>query len=316
MRIVVFDNNSRRKPMTEDNQRHHLTPRWVLIAAALAIATGTLVAACGQSTPQSATPNTAATTAPISQRMITNQGHKLAFYLAPGHLPAIVLDSGGGLNASYWKNFVPALAAATGSEIVTYDRAGLGASDEVPGPWQPADAASDLYAGLTQLGVTHDAVLVSHSEAGEIAAYFVREHPGIVAGAVLVDATVPEFYTPDEINRIVAAEQPQIAALKNQPSTKTIRQLQAVAADFVPLQTAYHLLTWPTGVPAVVIVSAKTPFPTSPLDAQRWRTAQAAFAAAAPNRTLVTASGSSHDVPIDRPDIVIRAIQTMVGRIR
>ncbi len=301
--------------MTENDRPHHPAPRSMLIAAALAIATGTLVAACGQSTPQPATPDTAAPTPPASPRMITNQGHKLAFYLTPGHLPAIVLDAGGGLSASYWKNLVPTLAAATGSEIITYDRAGLGASDEVPGPWQPADAVSDLYAGLTQLGVTHEVVLVSHSEAGEIAAYFVREHPGIVAGAVLVDATVPEFYTPDELNRIVAAEQPQIAALKNQPSTKANRQLQAVAEDFVPVQTAYHLLTWPTGVPAVVIVSARTPFPTSPLDAQRWRAAQAAFAAA-PNRTLVTAAGSSHDVPIDRPDIVIQAIQSMVHRIR
>jgi pimeloyl-ACP methyl ester carboxylesterase len=248
--------------------------------------------------------------------MITNHGHQLAFYVAPGHLPAIVLDSGGGLDASYWKNIVPSLAKSTGSEIITYDRAGLGASDEVPGPWHPEDAVSDLYAGLSQLGVTHDVILVPHSEAGEIATYFVREHAGMVAGAVLVDATLPEFYTDDEITRIVAAEQPQLAALKGRPTTKADRQLLAVAADFVPVQAAYHQTTWPETVPATVIVSAKTPFDTSPPDAQRWRAAQSAFAAAAANRTLVTAARSSHDVPLDRPDVVIQAIETMIGKSR
>jgi len=125
--------------------------------------------------------------------MITNQGHRLAFYVTPGHLPAIVLDSGGGLDASYWKNLVPTLATATGSEIVTYDRAGLGASDEIPGPWKPEDAVSDLDTGLRQLGLTRRVILVSHSEAGEIATYFVREHPGIVEAAMLVDATRRSF---------------------------------------------------------------------------------------------------------------------------
>jgi pimeloyl-ACP methyl ester carboxylesterase len=280
-----------------------------LITTAL-LTTAAALAACGHS----AVP---AATVPHTQRhMITNEGHELAFYVTPGHLPAIVLDAGGGNDASYWQKLVPTLAASTGSEIITYDRAGAGASDDVPGPWQPGNAVSDLDAGLTQLGVTHDVVLVAHSLAGEIATYFVRAHPGTVASAVLIDCDLPEFYTDDEITRIFAAEKPEIAALKTQPSTQANRQLLAVAADFVPVQTAYHRLTWPTNVPATVIASAKTPFPTSPADAQRWRDAQAAFAAAAPNRTLVTAEGTSHDVPLDRPDIVSHAIESMVTTTR
>lgn len=287
--------------------------RTALLGALLVALAGTAVA-CDQSPAPATAP--AAAPAPTTRHLIDNVGHKLAFYVTPGHLPAIVLDSGGGLDASYWKNLVPTLAKSTGSEIVTYDRAGLGASDEVPGPWHVDDAVSDLHAGLTQLGLTHDVILVSHSEAGEIATYFVREHPGIVAGAVLVDASLPQFYTDDEIARIEAEEQAQIAALRRQPSTKANRQLLAVAADYVPMHTAYHQISWPGNVPAIVIVSATTPFETSPLDARRWRDAQTAFAAAAPNRTLVTATGSSHDVPIDRPDVVVDAIERMIATTR
>jgi pimeloyl-ACP methyl ester carboxylesterase len=247
--------------------------------------------------------------------MVTNNGHKLAFYVTPGHLPAIVLDSGGGQDASYWKNLVPALSKNAGSEIITYDRAGMGASDEVPGPWRVQDAVCDLSAGLTALGVTHDVVLVSHSEAGEIATNFVNEHPGWISGAVLVDASLPDFYTDTEIDKIVAVNQGEIAALANQPPTPQTRQLLAVAQNYGPAHQAYHKLSWPQDVPATVIVSAKTPFDTSPLDAQLWRDAQAAFAAKAPNRQLITAAGSSHDVPIDRPDLVIQAVDAMVAKL-
>jgi pimeloyl-ACP methyl ester carboxylesterase len=247
--------------------------------------------------------------------LITSQGHKLAFHVTPGHLPAIVLDAGGGLDSSYWNSIVPVLAKNTGAEVITYDREGMGASDPVPGPWEAQNAVSDLETGLTDLGAAHDVILVSHSEAGEIATYITGQHPGQFAGAVLVDASVPQFSTDTEIARVAAATQAQvkaIQALKPASVTKADRQLLAVAAGYVADQRAYHQVTWPTSVPATVIVSSQTPFPTSAPDAQAWRTAQAEFAKAAPNRQLVTAAHSSHDIPLDRPDIVEAQIEAMV----
>jgi pimeloyl-ACP methyl ester carboxylesterase len=88
--------------------------------------------------------------------------------------------------------------------------------------------------------------------------------------------------------------------------------LLAVAPGYVADQRAYHQMTWPASVPATVIVSSQTPFPTSLPDAQAWRTAQAQFAHAASNRRLVVAAHSSHDIPIDRPDVVEAQIEAMV----
>ena len=285
-------------------------PRHVLGAAAI-VAAGTLLigalAGCDADPAASAAPTP-------GLHMIANGGHRLAFHLTPGHLPAIVLDAGGGDDSSYWKDIAPKLAAQTGSEIITYDQAGLGASDEVPGPWQVQDAVSDLTAGLTALGATHDVILVSHSHAGEIATYFVNKNPHWLAGAVLVDASLPDFYTDSELARIEAANEEQIAELKKQPSTKETRQLLAVAADYGPMHRAYHQTSWPAATPATVIESAKTPFDT-PEDAQLWRDAQAHFAEAAPNRYLVVAENSSHDIPIDRPDVVTDAIDGMAKRL-
>ncbi|MGW7002652.1 alpha/beta fold hydrolase [Streptomyces sp. NPDC054933] len=56
---------------------------------------------------------------------------------------------------------------------------------------------------------------------------------------------------------------------------------------------------------------SKTPFDT-PEDAQLWRDAHQQFVKAAPNRRLVVAERSSHDIPIDRPDVVVSAVDDMV----
>ncbi|WP_406150775.1 alpha/beta fold hydrolase [Streptomyces sp. NBC_01012] len=245
--------------------------------------------------------------------MIESDGHRLAFHVVDGHGPTIVLDAGGGEDSSYWTDMVGKLHAATGATIITYDRAGLGKSDAVPGPWDVESAVGDLRAGLEKLGVTKDVVLVSHSQAGEVATYFTKEYPELVSGAVLVDASLPPLYTDEETARIAAANQPAVDAAKKDPSTPQNRQLISTAESYVSMHKAYHEVSWPDSVPATVIVSEKTPFDGMPEDAQLWRDAAASFAQQAPNRTLVTAKGSSHDIPNDRPALVLQEIQKMAS---
>src|ERR1700733_1856745 len=120
-------------------------------------------------------------------RIVAVNGHHLAFYVTPGRLPALVLDAGGGADSTYWKSIIPALVKRTGSEIITYDRAGFGASDETKPPYRMQDAVDDLASGLQQLGATRDLILIPHSFAGEIATYLALKHPGWISGAILVD---------------------------------------------------------------------------------------------------------------------------------
>lgn len=248
--------------------------------------------------------------------MVSNKGHKLAFYVTPGRLPALILDAGGGNDASYWDPLVPVLANRTnGLMIVTYDRAGMGRSDEVPGAWKPQNAVSDLKAGLRAIGLTRDVILVSHSLAGEIATYLARSAKWVAAG-VLVDASLPNLYTDSVVAKQVKAMKETVEEIKKQPSTKATRQLIALAADYGPVQRAYHKIAWPKHIPAIAIVSSETPFPTDPVNAQLWRDAQAEFVRAAPDhRWLVVAANSSHDVPIDRPDVVVKAVEDILTKV-
>lgn len=297
-------------------QRRHRVQRTTL-AIALAAVAGCGVAACGsseapsESSPESSSTSTPAATAGL--HLIPNDGHQLAFYVIPGHLPAIVLDAGGGLDASSWSKVAPVLSQQTGSEVITYDRSGEGKSTAVPGPWTAQNAVGDLHAGLAELGVSHNVVLVSHSLAGEIATFYVREYTSSVDGAVLVDASLPTFYTDNEVGRILAASTPMVAAAKNAPSTQATRQLLAEAVDYGPIHRAYHQLTWPQSVPATAIVSAATPY--TGVDADWWRQAAATFVNDAPNRRYVTALKSSHDIEIDRPDVIVTAVEAMIKQV-
>lgn len=296
----------------------------VLSALALLILTAGAATACDSNASSSqraaAAPSATSSVAPGGGRsagwkphMITHDGHRLAFYVTRGNGRTIVLDSGGGEDASYWKDLVPRLHAATGATVIAYDRAGMGKSDVVPGAWSAEGAAGDLKAGLEQLGVTRNVILVSHSEAGEVANYFAAANPKMLSGAVLVDANLPPFFTDEEIARVVAASRPQIDAAKKDPGNPVNRRLIATAEDYLPAHRAFHEVSWPDSVPVTVIVSEKTPFDGSPVDAQRWRDAAASFAEAGPDRTLVTAKGSSHDVPKDRPALVLASIDTVVA---
>jgi pimeloyl-ACP methyl ester carboxylesterase len=246
-------------------------------------------------------------------RFVTEGGRKLAFHITPGGPCALVLDAGGGFDSSYWTSLTPQLASATGCKVITYDRAGVGASDEATGPWNVVAASHDLAAVMSAARATHDVILVSHSLAGEIAFYLAKEHPQWLRGAVLVDANVPEFYTDAVIQAQTQAFAPMIAAAKSGPSTPASRQLLSVAASFADTSKAFHAQTWPKAIPVVVIVSEKTPFDDAAA-AQLWRAAHQAFADAAANRSLVVAAGSSHDVARDRPDVILGAVKALLGR--
>jgi pimeloyl-ACP methyl ester carboxylesterase len=247
-----------------------------------------------------------------SARLVAIHGHHISFHVTPGKTPAIVLDAGGGLDSTYWATLVPELAKRTGREIITYDRSGFGESEEVPGAWNLQRATDDLEAALTTLGATHGIILVSHSIAGEIASTLANRHPQWLAGAVSVDANIPDFFTDKTIRIMSATWAPIVEKAKADPSAKESRQLIAVAASFEETNRAFHKTTWPKTIPVVVIVSEKTPFE-RPADAQWWRDAHARFAKAAPNRRLVTAQRSSHDVAHDRPDLIIQAVVDLLG---
>ncbi len=276
--------------------------RLVTLCLGLTLSLAPVLAACSQ-IPEASASSTSAL-------LIKRGDRNLAFHVTPGkpgNDTYIVLDAGGGLDASYWNDFVPTLSQRTGATLITYDRAGMGRSDEAPGPWDLNEATRDLEHGLEKLHATRNVILVSHSLAGEIATALVGRHPDWFTGGVLVDANVPDVYTEDFISRSQAIYAPVLVELRAAPPTAQGRQLLALSESFVETSRAFHKMVWPSSVPATVIAAERPPFE-SEVDAQWWKNAHAQFARGAGNRRLVAADRSSHDVVRDRPEVILDAI--------
>ena len=271
-----------------------------------------LLAWCAALVPASAAPapDPAASAPPSSTRLIDVGGRHVAFHVTPGRAPAVVFEAGGGMDGSAWDPVLGTIHAATGAELITFDRAGFGDSDEDTRPVQLQHEVDDLKAGLAALGVDSNIVLVAHSFGGEVAFPFVSQNPGWVARAVLVDGTVPSFCTDEEMARMVSTFPKDM-----EQDDKQGRTWAAFFAAFPAMQHGFHTMHWPDSVPAAVIVSEHPPFLT-PEENALWTQDHVDFAHAAANRSVEIAEGSGHIVMSDRPDVVSQAVVAAVEQVR
>src|SRR4051812_32944932 len=138
-------------------------------------------------------------------RPATVEGRRVEAVEWPGDAarrPLVLLHEGLG-SVGLWRDFPPALSAATGRRVLAFSRFGHGRSEPPPRPRTPAffheEALDVLPALLPQLDAT-DPILVGHSDGGSIALIHAAYHQ--VTGLALVAAHVfVEDVTVEEIGR-------------------------------------------------------------------------------------------------------------------
>jgi pimeloyl-ACP methyl ester carboxylesterase len=104
----------------------------------------------------------------------------------PAGSPTVVMDAGQGEPGLTWASVQPEVAGFT--RVCAYDRAGLGWSEASPKSRTASNIVEELHTLLTRADVEPPYVLVGHSAGGLYARLYAHEHPGEVAGMVLVDA--------------------------------------------------------------------------------------------------------------------------------
>jgi pimeloyl-ACP methyl ester carboxylesterase len=122
---------------------------------------------------------------PIGQ-MVDVGGFRLHAHIEGRGSPAVVLDSGAGGVGLMWEFVRPAIARFT--QVVVYDRAGLGWSDPSPRPRTADVMAEELHALLANAAISGPYILVGWSLGGPVARQFTAKYPAEVAGMVLVDS--------------------------------------------------------------------------------------------------------------------------------
>ena len=122
--------------------------------------------------------------------------------------PTVVLVSGLGVPSSGWAWIQSNVADF--ARVVSYDRAGLGWSEESTQPFDAVHTAQQLHDLLEAADIPGPYILVGHSIGGLYVRQFTDLYPDDVAGLVLVDASHPE-----QLDRLPkAASDMQLKAFK------------------------------------------------------------------------------------------------------
>lgn len=275
--------------------------------------------------------------APLSDRIAIGGGRHLYLECHGSGSPTVVLDGGHRERGDFWNVSDPASPKATPvlagvqqfTRVCTYDRPGtvvgsapkdFSRSDPVPMPRNAAAAVTDLHELLSAAKVPGPYVLVGHSFGGLDILLYALNYPRSVAGIVFVDALPPQLR-----NQMTPSLWKTYSELNAQPLPGLdYKELETMdfSASIDQVQRALARTTLPA-IPIVVLTKDR-PFDLAgrevpagfgeKLDAA-WRRAQRQLAASIAHVPL-TVVETSHNISIERPDVVIDAIRRVVEAVR
>ena len=218
--------------------------------------------------------------------------------------PTVVFESGLGLASTVWSAVQENVSEL--SRACAYDRAGLGKSSPPPYPHGQQQMARELYELLKNAEQPGPYVLVGHSMGGAIVRWFQRAHPEQVSGMVLVDAVAEDL---DWYYENLAKAPPDAVP----EFWRNLRNWEGL--DRESLVAGYAGLRGSAGTlgdrPLVILTSGQ---PVAELP-RRLR-AQSMLPALSSNSVALVVDESGHNIPLERPAIVARAVRVVVDAAR
>ena len=279
--------------------------RWTVVLLAM------FLAACGgdgdqgQQDPAAgdSAPASAAATDALADGELVDVGGRSLFVKCVGSSedgPTILLEAGLTGDSLTWEKVVPSLPPDV--RTCSYDRANLGRSDPAPTPRTAQDVVDDLDALLDAIDAQPPYVLVGFSFGGILSQLYAAEHPEDVSGLVLVESNHP-----DEVRQFEQhLTRAQIAA--DRDYTQSNPEGIDIYTSFDQVREAGSLPQVPLVVVTATISDGWPPGWDAKLFNRLRAQQQADLADQVPGGQQIFAKGSGHDVPADRPDVVVDAI--------
>jgi pimeloyl-ACP methyl ester carboxylesterase len=243
----------------------------------------------------------------------------------------VIFDAGMGDDSSVWNKVVEEVSQL--SRVITYDRAGLGWSEESPHDRDSKVIVAELHSVLKDKDITGPIILVGHSFGGVNMQRYALTYPEHIAALVLVDSAHEDQITkmpqasflqkylfkfgmwaaPFGIPRLYLSDaNPEEKAKKS--TTKHQYTSLDEAEYFLRSLSELNELTPDYGdMPLVVIARNKA---SSEIDNTKtrdlvWATLQENIAARSTNSTIIFSGARQHSIHKKQPEIVIEAIQTL-----
>lgn len=225
--------------------------------------------------------------------------------------PTVILESGLGTGASGWGFALDQVAART--RVCAWDRPGIGGSAPI-GLHTVEETARQLRAALAIAGERPPFIVVGHSLGGVYARVFGATFRPEVRGVVLVDPYLPDIRPVEHVALDPAlraewlagirATNEEIAAVEHLDWAASYDQLTKASIAGLPLELLFvdQRLRWqgPYEPARDALIAA-------------WRTLIGSLST---DVRLTIAEDSTHLIQIDRPDLVVDAVQRLVDRAR
>lgn len=274
---------------------------------------------------------------PPPGRLVDLGGYKLHIQCAGPSLagsPTVVLDSGLVGSVLDWRRVFPQVARF--ARVCAYDRGGYGWSESSPRHRDLDGITADLHDLLEKSGERPPYILVGHSLGGLNLWAFASRYPAEAAGLVLVDSAHPRqsFYFP-YLERVrmqllrwtLPFGLPRWRGWCGGPDR--IRSVETAVACQPRYQRSFYQqrdampqyladarrLPALGSLPGIVVSRDFQPSRADALQESRWRDWQQDLSRIFSVSSSVTAEGSGHDIPNERPDVIVQAIRDLLARI-
>jgi tetratricopeptide (TPR) repeat protein len=230
-------------------------------------------------------------------------GYKLHFNIIKGNGTPILFEAGSGAYSSDWDTILPSIYKVTGTTLITYDRAGFGTSELNTKDTNILNhgirnGIEELEIGLKKLGYDKTIILVCHSYGGFYTTLFAAQNPNKVKYVIRLDAGLVEAFTDDNLKTYHSFKVDKSAGLGKYYETINFKN-----TVYLMRQTKF-----PSHIPVIDIIAGIPYHNKTEQQINEFEKAHINFVNSSPNRILIKANGSEHDIKYDNPSLVINAI--------
>jgi len=264
-------------------------------------------------------------------RLIDVGGYHLHLNCAGEGGPTVVLDYG--LEGSYldWDRVQPEIARFV--RVCSYDRAGYGWSEASPRARVPSAMSEELHTLLHTAGEKAPYIIVAHSYGSVVGQMFAHKFPNETAGLVLVDGMHLPSSPAFPLNHRLWLRSLQWTVPFGLPRRRhwcgggsSDMRRSAEAANCRSRVFAAYYREWSQMSQSAAEIRAITSLGTVPLivisrdptrghdasEEARHTQQQHDALNLSSNSRLIAAEGSGHNIPGERPEVVIEAVRSLV----
>lgn len=214
--------------------------------------------------------------------------------------PTVIMDAGYGDFSKVWDSLIGDIS--TLSNVLIYDRAGLGKSEKSSNPRTSREMIKELKELLNETKIKPPYILVGHSFGGVNMRMFATEYQNEVCGLVLVDSTPEDYrerFLPTMSKDFQQAYNKQFVYEGNYDEfMESLKQLK---------ETRLKL-----NIPLIVLSAGKKAH-YSKESQELWNEMQREILEISSNGELVIAENSAHYIQNDEPEVVVSAIKKLIN---